>query len=126
LAWFRVTEEACKLFIVAVLLLVYGLGPLGVIVAYVATEYIAVFLHSFYFMRFREQVMEGKLFDSSWRKPLKCLEGHAKWSVLHSSVAGQGKHLRPWIVQIFLGTEIVGLYAVARGLIQHTASLVPF
>ena len=126
LAGFRISEEVCKLSIVALLLLVYKLGPLGVIIAYVATEYIAVLLYSFYIFWFRKMVMDGKLFDSSWRHPFKCLAGHAKWSVLHSSVAGQGKHLRPWIIQMILGTEVVGLYAVARGLIQHTASLIPF
>ena len=56
---------------------------------------------------------------------IKILFAHGKWGLFVSYVSNFNKTLRIWLVQIFLGTEAVGLYGVATNLFSHTRSLLP-
>ena len=56
---------------------------------------------------------------------VRILFAHGKWGLFVSYVSNFNKTLRIWLVQIFLGTEAVGLYSVAANLFSHTRSLLP-
>lgn len=50
---------------------------------------------------------------------------HGKWGVFSNYLGVFGKNIRPWIINFFLGTQAVALFAVVQGLIGHTVSLMP-
>jgi O-antigen/teichoic acid export membrane protein len=57
--------------------------------------------------------------------PLSLLAQHGKWAVGASYINTLGQNMRLYLIRFFLGTEAVGLYSVAAGLISHTSSLFP-
>jgi O-antigen/teichoic acid export membrane protein len=51
--------------------------------------------------------------------------GHGKWAALINYLSILGNNMRLWLIKFFLGTEMVGLFAVAYGLFSHTSALFP-
>jgi len=50
---------------------------------------------------------------------------HGKWGVFISYLKTLSDNIRLWLIKFFLGTEAVGLFAVAYGLFGHTSALFP-
>lgn len=55
--------------------------------------------------------------------PLTFITQHGKWTLFASYLDTFGKNARPWLIKFFLGTEAVGLFAVAQGLLGQLSSL---
>ena len=50
---------------------------------------------------------------------------HRKWSIATSYVGSLGQTLQLWIIRLLLGTEAVGLFAFASGIMGQVASFLP-
>ena len=51
---------------------------------------------------------------------------HRKWSIAVNYIGTLSKTIQLWIIRLLIGTEAVGLYAFATGIIGHITSFLPF
>lgn len=117
-----VLVEVFKLGFLVVAFYVMHLGVAGVLWAGFAGEIIgAILMAPAFYSVYRKFSGERLEHISFW----KLLAAHGKWSVFASYLNSFGQNMRLWIIKAVLGTEAVGLFAVAFGLFSHTASLVP-
>ncbi len=123
LASFRLVEEITKLILVFVLLKLFAMGPIGVVVAFVITDIVIalLFLPTLHYVS--ANTFGGSLWSKGFFDPLFVIRHHAKWSVFQSTLHLFSNNIRPWIIQAFLGTQAVGIYATATGIYQHVLSL---
>ncbi|NQV93134.1 oligosaccharide flippase family protein [Candidatus Kaiserbacteria bacterium] len=115
-------EEFFKLGFLIFFFFVLKLSTDGVILATVLSQTLALLVLA----PFCLQVY--KSFSHAKAEPMPLFSSihfHGKWSVLTSYLATFGKKGRLWIIKFMLGTEVVGLYAVAEGLFGHASSFVP-
>lgn len=82
---------------------------------------VVVFLPRFWvlYSRFFHTISADKV------HPLSLFYEHGKWGIAANYLSGFGQSVRLWIIKFFVGTEAVGLFAVAIGLLGHTRSLLP-
>jgi O-antigen/teichoic acid export membrane protein len=125
LATLSFSEELLKLGLVSVFLLYFNAGVMGVILAYVITDVSVALFFIPSMLRTRVSMFGGSFFSAQTLKPLTVLNGHVKWSLFQHGVHQFGQNVRPWLIQFFLGTQAVGLYALAFGMYQHVISLFP-
>ena len=125
LAEIRLVEELFKLALVFSLLVFFELGPLGVIIAFVVTDFATAFFALPISLKVGRSFFGGKLISRGVLSPTFVIRRHAKWSIFQSALHQFGQNIRPWIIQFFLGTQAVGIYAAATGLYQHTLSIAP-
>lgn len=121
----RVVEECAKLVTVAVCLLILDLGPVAVAIGYISTDLVALPIFFPFFVTLWKKVLGGGVRTAGWLDPLHTLRAHGKWGIMGTYLAILGQNIRPWIIKFFLGTHAVGLFAVAMGMYQNTASLFP-
>jgi len=55
----------------------------------------------------------------------RILGAHRKWGVASSYATNLVQSLQLWVIKLLLGTEAVGLYAFASGIVSQVASLLP-
>lgn len=125
LAWFRMSEDVIKLSLTIVCLMVFAWAPLAVIVAYVVTDYCSTIIFGTILMARNTNYFGGQIISSYIFRPLFVLQKHVRWSVLLGALNLVGYHGKPWVIQLVLGTQAVGLYATAMSLYQSVVSLVP-
>lgn len=120
-SFYSLTEEFFKLGIVVLCFALYDVGPVGLVVAVVGSQLLVVLAMLPLLWR-----LYGRLRRSA-RQPVQTpwalFLAHGKWSVLSSYFNSLGQNLRLFLIRLMLGTEAVGLFAVAQGLYNHTASL---
>lgn len=115
-------EEIWKLILLAVFFYMFNMGVIGLILAIVLSQVlalisIAVPLSRIDPMFWKTNAIHYPIFHF--------LKYHGKWGIFSNYLGTVGKNIRPWIVKFILGTEAVAIYAVVHGLIGHTSSLVP-
>ncbi len=54
--------------------------------------------------------------------PLRFFRDHNLWTLLSNYLDTVTKSFRVWLIKLFLGTEVVALYAVATGFVGHLSS----
>lgn len=127
-AWYSLWEEGVK-FIILLTLFMFApfsvlLVPLSILVAQ------CMILPFFTYQSWKQY----KLFfvDSddvfsvpALRTAVGVLQKHGKWSIFVTYMTNFGQNIRVWIIKFLLGTDVVALYAVAHGLINHVTSLLP-
>lgn len=117
-----VLEEGIKLILLGVLFFVSDLGVFKLLFIMLSSQSIALLILFPYFLAgWRSLAGEPRTTLPWWG----LLTGHGKWGILSTYVGNLGKSIRLWILQRMLGAEAVGIYAVAIGLIGHTAALAP-
>ncbi len=121
----RVVEECAKLVTIAVCLLIFDLGPTAVAIGYISTDLVALPVFFPFFVTLWKKVLGGGVRSAGWLEPLSTLRDHGKWGIMGTYLAILSQNIRPWIIKFFLGTHAVGLFAVAMGMYQNTASLFP-
>lgn len=119
---YSVAEEVFKLLLLVLFFFVFDMRAEGLVLAIVLSQAIGLLafvvpLRSIDLAFWKVRQVRYSLFHFLFH--------HGKWAVFSSYFATFGRNVRPWIIKAFLGTEAVGLYAVAQGLIGHTVSLVP-
>lgn len=115
-------EELSKLVLVIVFLLQLEWGTLGLVCATVGSQLLALILLSPFFWSTVKPLVRVK------SKPFSIfnlIKAHGKWSFFSGYLNDFSQNIRIWVIKIFVGTEAVGLFSVALGLLNHTASLLP-
>lgn len=117
------SEEFFKLFMVLIFVAYLDLGILGMLMAIVLSQALALgFLAPYCFVLYRRMLGVHRPEPVS---AYSLLRAHAKWGVLATYIGSMGQSIRTWIIKSVLGTEAVGLFAVALGIYGHMLSLVP-
>jgi len=123
MSFYGVIEETAKCILLV--LFFYGLHHSidGLLYATVLAQLVAFLLFvprtlSAYRLFGHATAEDGQVF---WQ----LLRDHRKWSVAVSYINNLGKTLQLWVIRLLLGTEAVGLYAFAMGVIGQLASFLP-
>lgn len=116
-------EELAKLGLILSFFFIFDMGITGILVAIIGSQVISLALLLPSALRSWYRLQGGE--DKRKVSLLSLIMGRGVWSISTSYMGNMGKALRLWIIQRVLGTEAVGLYAVAIGLIGHTLALVP-
>lgn len=120
---FSVVEESSKFLFLVLFLGVLHLGPAGLLYASVLAPLIAVLLYlPRTFSAYRQFSGVQALYTHRW---WQLVGTHRKWSIGTSYVGSLGTVARLWIIRAMLGTEAVGLFAFAYGIIGHLTGLMP-
>lgn len=123
LAFFSVIEEGVKGLLLAIFFFWLERGADGLLLAAVLAQLGAVLL-------FVPRTLSAyRIFSHASEVPRepfsRMLRDHRKWSVASSYVGTLSQNIRLWIIKILLGTEAVGLFAFAYGIMSHLASALP-
>ncbi len=116
-------EEAFKLLCLVIVFFVFNMDIEGVILARVLGELLPLI---FMTPVFKKQLLYlgGKMKKEKIHF-FYFFSKHGKWGLFSRYIDTLGKNIRIWIIKVMLGTEAVGLFAIAEGLFSHTASLLP-
>ena len=117
-------EELSKTFCLVIFLLILQLGIYGLLLSIVISQFVTVLLYiprtwSAYRVFGSAQAVEGHAFWDILRR-------HRKWSIAGSYIGTLGQTLQLWIIRLLLGTEAVGLFSFADGIVSQVTSFLPF
>lgn len=123
-SFYGVIEEIAKGFLLLLFFFVFHYGVNGLLFAVISSQLMAFLVYiprtlSAYRHFGHAEAKDGQVF---WQ----ILQHHRKWSVAVTYVNNLGKTMQLWIIRLLLGTEAVGLYAFATGVIGQLASFLPF
>ncbi|MGB4076288.1 MAG: oligosaccharide flippase family protein, partial [Minisyncoccia bacterium] len=123
-ALYPMVEEVAKTAALIICFYVLSLGPLGVFYAFLASQAAAILLFS---LRTYSgyQVFAGAVSEGS-REFWRILGSHRKWSVAAGYAGTLMQNAQLWIIKLMLGTEAVGLYSFATGIMSNVSSLFSF
>lgn len=121
LAFFSAIEEVAKTIGIFVFVIYLDRASLGLISAIVLSQTVPVFLLSS-----KAYALFKSLGASSGESmnPFLLLREHRLWSLANSTFGVVAKPMRVWLIKFFLGTEAVGLFAFAFGILGHISSIV--
>jgi len=115
-------EEICKLILVAVLVAYFKLGIIGMLFAVTLSQVgSAILVFPRFFSSYKKTLAPHKKQAVSI---LSLIRAHAKWGILATYTGSFGQSARLFVIKGVLGTEAVGLFALALGLWNHLASLI--
>jgi O-antigen/teichoic acid export membrane protein len=115
-------EELSKLLFVIVFVVWLQAGAVGLMYATVASQIAALLVLSPFFWNTYKDLRTVKPDKVSI---VTLIRAHGKWSLFSGCLNDFNQSVRLWIIKSFLGTEAVGLFAVAQGLLSHTTALLP-
>ncbi|HEV8590554.1 MAG TPA: hypothetical protein VGQ55_00515 [Pyrinomonadaceae bacterium] len=117
------TEEIAKGLFVALFFYVFGRGADGLLFAAVCAQVTAVLIFA---PRTLSAYREFSFAKVEGAEPIwKFLRDHRKWAIASSYIGTLGLSLRLWLIKLFLGTETVGLFSFAYGILGHLSSFLP-
>jgi len=122
-AIYRAAEEVGKLAVLAVCIFYWDAGIIAPIFAYIGADIIAIIVCMVFYIKHLKTSFVGCSKYIKLMSPHTILSGHRKWSIASSYVSTLGQNIRPWIIKLMLGTEVVGIYSLARGMYQQTSSM---
>ncbi|MDB5189505.1 MAG: hypothetical protein JWL82_462 [Parcubacteria group bacterium] len=121
---YPMVEEVAKTLGLLSFFYLFHLGPQGLLFAVISSQLAAVlvFLPRTWsgYRHFASAHAEGGY--RFW----EIFGTHRKWSVLASYLGTLMQNMQLWIIKLLLGTEAVGLYAFATGIMGNVSSLLPF
>lgn len=83
----------------------------------------------FLILIFSQQIIKHinwfRIFKFKYKYCKDLVVGHGFWSVAVNYINGLSNNIRIWAIGMVLGTDYVGVYSVAQGMLSHTASLIP-
>lgn len=123
---YPMVEEVAKTLGLVIGFFFLHLGPLGLLYAVLFSQAMAVlfFLPRTIsgYMYFAHSYSHTHVTLHFW----KIFEAHRRWSVLSGYIGMLTQNLQLWVIKLLLGTEAVGLYAFATGIMSNLSSLLPF
>ncbi len=122
-SFYNVFEEAFKMILMFVLLVQMHTGIHGLMYSIVLSQLLVVLMYlprtiSAY-RHFADAESESGIFF--WN----LVREHRKWSIASSYIGTLTQNARLWGIKALLGTEAVGLFAFAYGVMNNITSLVP-
>ncbi len=124
-ALYRFAEELIRFLIILTAFVWFTVNPLAVIIAYVFTDIVTVSIFIPAFYASKKRLLGHVWFSEGFLHPLYILKNHGKWSIFQTYLGLFGQNIRPWIIKTLLGTQAVGIFALAIGMYKHTVSLFP-
>jgi O-antigen/teichoic acid export membrane protein len=117
-------EEVSKFVWMSVLFYGFGFGASGVLWAMVLAPLTGGILllpwtFSLFLPLFTQKTRKNFSFWTIFR-------AHRRWGIATSYLGTLNQNIRIWTVQILLGTEAVGLYSFAYGILSQAGSLITF
>ena len=100
-----------------------GLGLVGVLYAAVLTPVAVVLLTLPWGAKSFKPLLSAPPATEPW---WTLLTAHRFWGISSSYLTTLNQNARLWMVQLFLGTEAVGLFSFAQGLASQAGSLITF
>jgi O-antigen/teichoic acid export membrane protein len=117
-----VLDEACKL-VFLIIGFWLGLGLVGVLYATVLTPVAVTILTLPWGARSLRPILTAPSPSEPW---WKLITDHRFWGISASYLTTLNQNVRLWLVQLFLGTEAVGLFSFAQGLASQALGLVTY
>jgi O-antigen/teichoic acid export membrane protein len=118
---FSLVEEFSKFVFMVIFFSIFASNSLGLLLAIVCSQVVAVLIMSPSFWKLYRMLPEPTEQKPFW----SLFYDHGKWSIFSSYLGTLGQNAQLWIIKFMLGTEAVGLFAVAQGFIGHLMSLMP-
>ncbi|MDB4992172.1 MAG: hypothetical protein JWL75_417 [Parcubacteria group bacterium] len=120
---YSVVEEAAKGIVLAIMFFGLGRGIDGLL-------YAAVLSQAVVFLLFLPRTISAyaKFGNEKPSQPFRYVDlirKHRKWSVTNSYISNLTQSTQLWLIRILLGTEAVGLYAVASGIVSQISAFLP-
>ncbi len=122
-AAYGVVEEIWKCVLLIVFVVSMNLGPKGLLISYVGSQFLTVLSYSWRTYTAYRQFGRAEPADSIafWNLASQ----HRLWGIGVSYVGTISQNFRIWIIKLLLGTEAVGLFAFAYGLYGNLVGLLP-
>jgi len=122
-SFFSVVEEGAKGLFLCVFFFALGRGADGLLFAAVCAQLTAVLL---FLPRTLSAYRTFSYATGVVMQPLwMLLREHRKWSVASSYMGTLVQNVRLWLIKVLLGTEAVGMFAFAFGILGHLGSVLP-
>ena len=116
-------EELLKLVLLALFFFYFNFRTEGLFFAHVLSQFLALLIFLPVFLKiYKNFVPVPATVEISLKQ---IIFRHGKWAVLTEYINSLADNLRLWLIKFLLGTEMVGLFAVASGLYSHTSALFP-
>lgn len=116
-----VLDEAAKLALIGILFYVFGISIAGALWAMALTPLAVVLLT----LPWSWKLIRPVLTAGPTSEPWWCLLSlHRFWGMASSYITAMNQNIRLWLIQIFLGTEAVGLYSFAQGLVSQAIDFI--
>jgi O-antigen/teichoic acid export membrane protein len=116
-------EECVKLIAIFFYVSFSGLGIVTMLWAIVLSQGFAVVFLIPRFIRLYRRHLREVVAEAV--TPASLFYAHGKWGLAINYLSNFGGSMRLWLIKAFVGTEAVGLFAVATGLLGHTRALIP-
>ena len=120
---FSLLEEVFKVLLMLVGFFVFKYGPESVIFAGMLSQVVVLLCYAPLYISLKKEF--NRVPKSTTQPFWHLLYKHGKWSIVNNYTHGLVQHIRLFIVRIFLGTEAVGIFSLAQGLLSNTVSLFP-
>lgn len=117
-----IAEELAKLLAILIGFYVFKGGVYAVVIATIAAQIVAIVILIPLGLRLYKTFSHATFLA---RSPFALLLNHGKWNIAGSYLNALIHPVRIWVIKILLGTEAVGIFAVAHGLLGHATSLLP-
>ncbi|MEK9186571.1 MAG: hypothetical protein AAB885_03230, partial [Patescibacteria group bacterium] len=122
---FPAIREVVKFLLIILAINFYYFDLPELVVIYVITEAVAVFvLVSFSFLWRYRKVFGSVTMTREWIFP-GLIKNYGGWLVIRYSVSRITKGVMPWLVKVFINTEAVAFYALAVNLIAFIEGTLP-
>lgn len=118
---FTMIEELAKTAAIVALVTVLEWGALGLIVATVIAQIAPILIFA---PRAYSLLGTIKKDRAQSYNPLLLFQEHRVWSLASGTLGFATKPVRIWLIKLFLGTEAVGLFALAFGVFGHVSGIV--
>ncbi|MBU1755023.1 oligosaccharide flippase family protein [Patescibacteria group bacterium] len=122
-SFYSVVEELFKAFLLCIFLLFLHLAIDGLLFAVVLSQVLAVLVFTPRTIRAYRRM--GTQTTDDVEPIWKLLGSHRKWGIASSYVSNITQAAQVWLIRLVLGTEAVGLFAFASGIVSQVSSFQP-
>lgn len=117
------TFEELTRFVLLVLVMYLNLNNISnIVLTVVVSQFVLVLSFIYYFGKNIDWSRVISLKFTYWKGMLR---GHGFWSIVVNYINGLSNNIRIWVIGVVLGTDFIGIYSVAQGMLSHTTSLIP-
>jgi teichuronic acid exporter len=122
-SFYGTLEEGAKLGLLIVFFYGFHFSVSGLLAAIVLSQFTALLLYipRSYTAYAEMRGVPSKDIGQFW----KLFQGHRKWGITSSYLSTLSQNITLWIIRAMLGTEAVGIYAFATGLLSQISSFLP-
>lgn len=125
LAFVSVLEPVTRVALLLCLIFTTGFNIRGVFIVYTASKAISCLLY-YYHTRHLLKDLFASFRLGSKKTLLNLIKKHGKWLMIRDFFSQISNDITPWIIKLFLSTEMVAIFNVARKIVSIIITSVPF